>query len=104
MARNTQVAADHNAPPVTQILARFVASIRRADGADAVEKEAHRTLLNWIGCAVGAANHEAADAALAAVQMLQPAPQASVLGRARARRHCKRGADQRHHLAHLRLR
>ena len=25
MARNTQVAADHDAPPVTQILARFVA-------------------------------------------------------------------------------
>ena len=26
MARNTQVAADHNAPPVTQILAQFIAS------------------------------------------------------------------------------
>ncbi|HSI59336.1 MAG TPA: MmgE/PrpD family protein, partial [Ideonella sp.] len=33
------------------------------------------------GCAVGAAGHEAADAALAAVRMLQPAAQASVLGR-----------------------
>jgi hypothetical protein len=38
-------------------------------------------LLNWLGCAVGAAKHEAADAALAAVQVLQPAPQATVLGR-----------------------
>ena len=26
MARNTQVNADHNAPPVTQILAKFVAT------------------------------------------------------------------------------
>ena len=37
--------------------------------------------MNWLGCAVGASRHEAADAALAAVQMLQPAAQASVLGR-----------------------
>ncbi|MEO6564485.1 MAG: MmgE/PrpD family protein, partial [Casimicrobiaceae bacterium] len=36
---------------------------------------------NWLGCAIGAARHEAADAALAAVQMLEPSPQASVLGR-----------------------
>ena len=26
MARNTQVAADHNAPPVTRILAEYVAN------------------------------------------------------------------------------
>jgi 2-methylcitrate dehydratase PrpD len=48
---------------------------------DAVEHEAHRTFYNWLGCAIGAAQHEAAHAALAGVQMLQPAPQASVLGR-----------------------
>ena len=34
-----------------------------------------------MGCAVGAAQHESAHAALAAVQLLQPAAQASVLGR-----------------------
>jgi len=28
MARNTQIAADRNAPPITQILARFVATHR----------------------------------------------------------------------------
>ena len=82
MARNTQVAADHDAPPVTQILARFVAEHPSRGWSDAVDKEAHRTLLNWIGCAVGAATHEAADAALAAVRTLQPAAQATVLGRA----------------------
>jgi 2-methylcitrate dehydratase PrpD len=81
MARNTQVAADHNAPPVTQILAKFVATHPSRGWSDAVDHEAHRTFMNWLGCAVGAAQHEAADAALAAVKMLQPAAQASVLGR-----------------------
>ena len=81
MARNTQVAADHNAPPVTQILAKFVSTHPSKGWSDAVDHEAHRTFMNWLGCAVGAAKHEAADAALAAVSMLQPAAQASVLGR-----------------------
>jgi 2-methylcitrate dehydratase PrpD len=81
MARNTQVAADHNAPPVTQILAKFVATQPSKGWSDAVDHEAHRTFMNWLGCAVGASQHEAADAALAAVAMLQPAAQASVLGR-----------------------
>ncbi|ABE43220.1 MmgE/PrpD family protein [Polaromonas sp. JS666] len=81
MARNTQVAADHNAPPITQILAQFVATHPSRGWSDAVDHEAHRTFMNWLGCAVGAAHHEAADAALAAVKLLQPAAQASVLGR-----------------------
>ncbi|MBC7600388.1 MAG: MmgE/PrpD family protein [Polaromonas sp.] len=81
MARNTQVVADHNAPPITQILAQFVAKHPSRGWSDAVDHEAHRTFMNWFGCAVGAARHEAADAALAAVNMLQPTAQASVLGR-----------------------
>ncbi|MBI2771437.1 MAG: MmgE/PrpD family protein [Burkholderiales bacterium] len=82
MAQNTHVAADTNAPPVTSILARFVSGHASRGWTDAVEHEAHRTFYNWLGCAIGAARHEAADAALAAVAMLQPAPQATVLGRA----------------------
>ena len=81
MARNTQVAADHNAPPITQILANFVATHPSRGWSDAVDHEAHRTFMNWLGCAVGAAQHEAAGAALAAVNLLEPAAQASVLGR-----------------------
>ncbi|MDE2616305.1 MAG: MmgE/PrpD family protein [Burkholderiales bacterium] len=81
MARNTQVTADHNAPAVTQTLARFVAGHPARGWSDAVDHEAHRTFMNWLGCAVGAAQHESAHAALGAVNMLQPAPQASVLGR-----------------------
>jgi 2-methylcitrate dehydratase PrpD len=81
MARNTQVAADTQAPPITATLARFVATHPSRGWSDAVDHEAHRTFYNWLGCAIGAARHEAADAALAAVAMLQPAPQATVLGR-----------------------
>ncbi len=81
MARNTQVQADSNAPPITQALARFVASHPSRGWPDAVDHEAHRTLLNWLACAVGAAQHATLGAALAAVQVLQPAPQAAVLGR-----------------------
>jgi 2-methylcitrate dehydratase PrpD len=85
MARNTQVSADHNAPAITQILANYVAThpgFLAGGWSTEVDHEAHRTFMNWFGCAVGAANHEAADAALGAVNLLQPAPQASVLGRA----------------------
>jgi len=81
VARNTHVPADTSAPPVTAILADFVASHPARGWSDAVEHEAHRTFYNWLGCAIGAARHEAADAALGAVQLLQPAPQATVLGR-----------------------
>ena len=81
MARNTAVTADHNAPPITQMLARFVATHPSRGWSDAVDAEAHRTLLNWLGCAVGAAHHESTTAALKACQVLQPAAQAAVLGR-----------------------
>jgi len=81
MARNTQVKADTNAPPITQILAKFVATHPSRGWSDAVDHEAHRTFLNWVGCAIGAARHESAEATLGGVKMLQPAPQSSVLGR-----------------------
>ncbi|HET9579868.1 MAG TPA: MmgE/PrpD family protein [Usitatibacter sp.] len=82
MALNTKVAADPSAPPVTQLLGTFVADHPSRGWDDAVEHEAYRTFLNWVGCAVGAARHESAEAALAAVAMLEPSPQASILGRA----------------------
>ncbi len=81
MALNTKINADHNAPQITHILAKFVAQHPSRGWSDSVDHEAHRTFLNWLGCAVGASGHEAADAALAAVELLQPAPQATVLGR-----------------------
>ncbi|PUE49370.1 2-methylcitrate dehydratase [Limnohabitans sp. 2KL-1] len=81
MTINTAVAADHNAPPITAQLARFVAEHPAQGWSDAVEHEAHRTFLNWLGCAIGAARHEAVESALAAVHMLAPAPQATLAGR-----------------------
>jgi len=81
MARNTVVLADIHAPAVTRILADFVARHPSRGWSDTVDHEAHRTFYNWLGCAIGAAHHEAAEAAVAAANMLQPAAQASVLGR-----------------------
>src|SRR5260221_3568075 len=81
MASNTKCEAAPHAPPVTRILAKFVATHPSRGWDDAVDHEAHRTFLNWVGCAVGAAKHESAEAALGAVRMLEPAPQSSVLGR-----------------------
>jgi len=81
MARNTRVEADRHPPPITKILAQFVASHPSRGWSDGVEHEAHRTFLNWVGCAVGAARHQSAESALDAIRMLEPAPQSSVLGR-----------------------
>jgi 2-methylcitrate dehydratase PrpD len=81
MARNTTIPADTNAPGITEMLARFVIEHPSRGWSDAVEREAHRTFANWVGCAIGPSQHETMQAVLAAVQMLSPAPQASVLGR-----------------------
>ena len=82
MARNTTVAADNDAP-ARHPPARASSSpaIRPADGATQVEHEAHRTFLNWLGCAIGAARHPTLEAALAGTMELAPAAQASILGR-----------------------
>ena len=81
MARNNTVKADAHAPGVSEILARFVVEHPSRGWNDAVDAEAHRTFANWVGCAIGPSQHETVQAALAAVQELQPAPQASLLGR-----------------------
>ena len=72
MAHNTKVAADTNAPPVTRILAEFVAKRPSGSLPASVEREAQRTFLNWLGCAIGASRHPTVDAALAAVLELAP--------------------------------
>ena len=46
-----------------------------------MRKEAQRTLLNWMGCAVGGSRHETLDAAIAALAPFSGPPQATVLGR-----------------------
>src|SRR6202165_3955168 len=81
MAHNTKVSADAHAPPVTQILADFVTKHPSHGWDPSVDKEAHRTLLNWVGCAIGASQHPTVEAALAAVMELVPNAQATILGR-----------------------
>jgi 2-methylcitrate dehydratase PrpD len=103
VARNTTVPADLSAPPVTALLARFVSGHASRGWSDAVDHEAHRTFYNWLGCAIGAAQHEAAQAAVQAVQMLQPGRTGQRARPHRAGGHGQRRTHQRHHLAHLRL-
>jgi 2-methylcitrate dehydratase PrpD len=81
MAHDTGVKAGPDAPPVTRDLAAFVATHPSQGWSAAVESEAHRTLLNYVGCAIGASRHPTVEVALAAVMELAPAPQATLLGR-----------------------
>ena len=81
MANDAHIAADLDAPPITRILADFVAAHPSRGWEDSVDREAHRSLLNWVGCAIGASRHTTVEAALAAVNELEPAAQAMILGR-----------------------
>jgi 2-methylcitrate dehydratase PrpD len=66
---------------VTRTLARFVVGSKPADAPAAVRKEATRSLLNWVGCAIGACRHETVNRALAALAEFSGPAQATVLGR-----------------------
>jgi len=81
MANDAHIAADLDAPPITRILADFVAAHPSRGWEDSVDREAHRSLLNWVGCAIGASRHPTVEAALAAVAELEPGAQAMILGR-----------------------
>jgi len=69
------------AKDVTRKLARYVVNARREDIPAAVRKEASRTLLNWVGCAVGGSRHETVDIAIRALSPFSGPAQAGVLGR-----------------------
>src|SRR5687767_486403 len=66
---------------VTRSLAAYVVSAKYADLPAPVRKEAQRTLLNYMGCAVGGSRHETLDAAIAALAPFSGPPQATILGR-----------------------
>jgi 2-methylcitrate dehydratase PrpD len=66
---------------VTRTVARYVVAGRYEDHPAAVRKEAQRTLLNWLGCALGGSRHETVDIAIAALAPFSGPAQASVLGR-----------------------
>ena len=73
--------AAQDAPPVTRLLAEFVATHPSRGWDDGVEREAQRTLANWLACAIGASRHASVESALAASLELAPSAQATVLGR-----------------------
>jgi 2-methylcitrate dehydratase PrpD len=66
----------------TKILASYVVNGRLADIPGEVLREARRSLVNFMGCAVGGAGDEAVDAALRAFRPFSGPPTASMLGRA----------------------
>src|SRR4029453_11716729 len=66
---------------VTRRLAAYVVASKHGDIPAPVRKEAQRTLLNWMGCAVGGSRHETLDAAIGALAPFSGPPQATVLGR-----------------------
>jgi 2-methylcitrate dehydratase PrpD len=66
---------------VTRALARFVVQSRPEDIPAPARREAVRSLVNWVGCALGGSHHEAVGIALEALAPFAGAPQASVLGR-----------------------
>lgn len=66
---------------VTRTLARYLVTARFEDTPVAVRHEATRTLVNFMGVAVGGSRHESVDAALAAIAPFSGAAQAQVLGR-----------------------
>ncbi len=68
-------------PPATRLLAKYVRASRVEDLPAAVIREARRTLVNWVGCALGGARHETLDNAVAALAPFSGPAQATVLGR-----------------------
>jgi 2-methylcitrate dehydratase PrpD len=65
----------------TKTLARFALDCRYDQLSPRTVKEAHRTFLNWLGCAIGAARHPTAETAWRTVSRFAGPAQASVLGR-----------------------
>ena len=81
-------AADTGAPipsegpkGLTRDLAKFIVSTRFDDIPETVRHEAKRTLLNWIGCAVGGCHEEAVSNVVTALAPFSGPGQATLFGR-----------------------
>jgi 2-methylcitrate dehydratase PrpD len=68
-------------PEVTKILARYIVSASYENLPAKVRKEGVRTLLNWVGVAVGGSRHETVNIAVAALEPFSGPAQATILGR-----------------------
>ncbi|MDB6455091.1 MmgE/PrpD family protein [Falsirhodobacter sp. 20TX0035] len=67
---------------VTGTLSRWIVGLRGDDIPAEVRREGLRTFVNWAGCAVGGADHETVDRAIAAITPFSGAATSGVLGRA----------------------
>jgi 2-methylcitrate dehydratase PrpD len=67
---------------VTRALARYVVEAKPAAVPNSARNEAVRSIVNWLGCAVGGSRHEAVECALEAMAPFAGPKQAHVLGRA----------------------
>jgi len=66
---------------VTRTLARFAANARELEIDDAARHEASRSLISWLGCALGGASHETVDIAVTALRDMDGAGRARLVGR-----------------------
>jgi inhibitor of KinA sporulation pathway (predicted exonuclease) len=64
-------------PHVTKTLASYIVSARYEDLPDNVRKQGLRTLLNWVGVAVGGSHHETIDVAVDAWKVNSALPRSS---------------------------
>ena len=79
--------APAQAPPeVTKILAHYIVNAKYEDLPAKVRKEGTRTLLNWVGVAIGGSHHETVDIAVSALAPFSGPAQASLFSRRRGRR------------------
>jgi len=78
---NTAQAQTPGVPSVTRILAHYITQARFEDLPANVRREGRRTLLNYIGVAVGGSRHETVDHVLKALAPFCGPAQANVLGR-----------------------
>jgi len=69
------------AKDVTRILAKYIVAGTYDDLPANVRKEGVRTLLNWVGVAIGGSHHQTVDIAVAALAPFSGPPQAALLGR-----------------------
>jgi 2-methylcitrate dehydratase PrpD len=84
-AQTPQDAADAGAKPVpkdvTRTLAHYLVTASYDDLPANVRKEGVRTLLNWVGVAIGGSHHQTVDIAVSALTPFSGPAQASLLGR-----------------------
>src|SRR5580698_1583689 len=80
---DTAPAAAKPAPAkdVTRKLAHYIVTAKYGDLPEKVRKEGARTLLNWVGVAIGGSRHQTIEIAISALAPFSGPAQASLLGR-----------------------